>query len=81
MSEIKVYQMYINGEFINHVDTLPVINPSDKQIISYIPKGTIEDVDDAVQAAYTAQLSWEKLPAIERAGYLKKNCAKNQRKC
>jgi lactaldehyde dehydrogenase / glycolaldehyde dehydrogenase len=72
MSEIKVYQMYINGEFINHVDALPVINPSDKQIISYIPKGTVEDVDDAVQAAYTAQLSWEKLPAIERAGYLKK---------
>ncbi|QKF67421.1 aldehyde dehydrogenase A [Arcobacter venerupis] len=72
MSEIKVYQMYINGEFINHVDVLPVINPSDKQIISYIPKGTVEDVDDAVQAAYTAQLSWEKLPAIERAGYLKK---------
>lgn len=72
MSEIKVYQMYINGEFINHVDALPVINPSDKQIISYIPKGTVEDVDDAIQAAYTAQLSWEKLPAIERAGYLKK---------
>lgn len=72
MSEIKVYQMYINGEFINHVDVLPVINPSDKQIISYIPKGTAEDVDDAVQAAYTAQLSWEKLPAIERASYLKK---------
>ncbi|RWS50748.1 aldehyde dehydrogenase [Arcobacter venerupis] len=69
---MKVYQMYINGEFINHVDVLPVINPSDKQIISYIPKGTVEDVDDAVQAAYTAQLSWEKLPAIERAGYLKK---------
>lgn len=72
MSEIKVYQMYINGEFINHVDVLPVINPSDKQIISYIPKGTVEDVDDAVQAAYTAQISWEKLPAIERAGYLKR---------
>lgn len=71
--------MYINGEFINHVDVLPVINPSDKQIISYIPKGTVEDVDDAVQAAYTAQLSWEKLPAIERAGYLKKIAQKSEK--
>ncbi|WP_375723292.1 aldehyde dehydrogenase [Arcobacter sp. KX21116] len=72
MSEAKVYQMYINGEFLNHVETEPVINPSDKQIISYIPKGTVDDVNQAVEAAQEAQISWEKLPAIERASYLKK---------
>ena len=72
MSENRVYQMYINGEFISKSETIPVINPADKKIISYIPKGTKEDVDSAVNAAFEAQKSWEKLPAIQRAGYLKK---------
>ncbi len=72
MSEAKVYQMYINGEFINHVEKEPVINPSDKQIISYIPRGTEDDVNQAVESAQEAQSSWEKLPAVERASYLKK---------
>eukprot|EP01028_Stygiella_incarcerata_P003970 TRINITY_DN1831_c0_g2_i2.p1 TRINITY_DN1831_c0_g2~~TRINITY_DN1831_c0_g2_i2.p1 ORF type:complete len:483 (-),score=-7.51 TRINITY_DN1831_c0_g2_i2:31-1479(-) len=72
MSEAKVYQMYINGEFINHVEKEPVINPSDKQIISYIPIGTEDDVNQAVESAQEAQSSWEKLPAVERGGYLKK---------
>lgn len=72
MSENRVYQMYINGEFISKSETIPVINPADKKIISYIPKGSKEDVDSAVNAAFEAQKSWEKLPAIQRAGYLKK---------
>jgi lactaldehyde dehydrogenase/glycolaldehyde dehydrogenase len=72
MSENRVYQMYINGEFISKSETIPVINPADKKIISYIPKGSKEDVNSAVNAAFEAQKSWEKLPAIQRAGYLKK---------
>ena len=72
MEEAKVYQMYINGEFINHVEKEPVINPSDKQIISYIPIGTEDDVNQAVESAQEAQSSWEKLPAVERGNYLKK---------
>jgi len=72
MADPQVYQMYINGEFIVSNDTIPVINPSTKQVISYIPSGTAEDVDAAVKYANSAQYSWEKLPAIERADYLKK---------
>jgi len=64
--------MYINGEFISKNETIPVINPADKQTISYIPKGSKDDVNNAVNAAFEAQKSWEKLPAIQRAGYLKK---------
>ena len=70
--EIKNYQMYINGEFVESNETISVINPSDKKVISYIPKGTVEDVDTAVNAAELAQDSWGKLPAIERAEYLHK---------
>lgn len=72
MAEPQVYQMYINGAFIDSKETIPVINPSNKQVISYIPRGTADDVDAAVKYANIAQHSWEKLPAIERAGYLKK---------
>ncbi|MBU3015406.1 aldehyde dehydrogenase [Poseidonibacter lekithochrous] len=72
MSKNRVYEMYINGEFISKNETIPVINPADKKIISYIPKGTEEDVNIAVNAAFEAQKSWEKLPAIQRASYLKK---------
>ena len=70
--ETRVYKMYINGEFVESSETISVINPSDKKIVSYIPKGTQKDVDAAVDAADAAQDSWGKLPAIERAGYLRK---------
>jgi lactaldehyde dehydrogenase/glycolaldehyde dehydrogenase len=72
MAEPKVYKMYINGTFVDATKTIPVINPSNKQVISYIPKGSVEDVEKAVDAAQNAQSAWEKLPAIERAGYLRK---------
>ena len=70
--EIKNYQMYINGEFVESNETISVINPSDKKLISYIPKGSTEDVESAVNAAELVQDSWGKLPAIERAEYLHK---------
>ena len=70
--ETKVYQMYINGEFIKSKETLEVINPSDKKVISQIPSGTTEDVEKAVNAANDAQDAWGKLPAVERASYLRK---------
>ncbi|XOB63676.1 aldehyde dehydrogenase [Campylobacterota bacterium DY0563] len=72
MADYRVYKMYINGEFISKDETIPVINPADKQVISYIPKGTKDDVEQAVNAAHEAQKSWEKLPANERASYLRK---------
>lgn len=72
MVEAKVYQMYIDGAFVESSETISVINPADKKVISYIPKGTETDVKAAVDAAELAQVSWGKLPAIERAGYLRK---------
>lgn len=69
---VEKYQMYINGEFVSKIETIPVINPADKEIISYIPKGNKEDVQKAVDSAFEAQKSWEKLPAINRAKYLNK---------
>jgi len=72
MVEEKVYQMYINGAFVKSIETISVINPANKKVVSHIPKGTEADVKAAVEAAELAQVSWGKLPAIERAGYLRK---------
>ena len=70
---MKSYQMFINGEFVTNRSgkTTAVMNPATEEIISEIPEGTVADVDAAVDAAEQAQKSWAKLPAIERAGYLR----------
>ena len=65
-------QLFINGEFLDNGDRemRPNINPATEEVISEFPMATAADVDAAVDAAFEAQKSWEKLPAIERAGYL-----------
>src|ERR1700690_505856 len=67
------YQMFINGEFIPNSAgrMIRVINPATEEVIAEVPNGTAADVDAAVLAAYRAQKTWCKLPAIKRAGYLR----------
>ena len=67
------YRIFINGEFVQSSSSsiIPVINPATEEVISEVPNGTADDVDAAVRAAETAQKSWCKRPAIERAGYLR----------
>jgi lactaldehyde dehydrogenase / glycolaldehyde dehydrogenase len=70
---MKRYQMFINGEFVSSEsgNMIGVINPATEEIISEVPEGTIADVNLAVAAAEQAQKSWAKLPAIDRAGFLR----------
>ena len=69
---MKQTQLFINGEFLDNGDRemRPNINPATEEVISEFPMATEEDVAAAVDAAYEAQKLWEKVPAIERAGYL-----------
>jgi lactaldehyde dehydrogenase/glycolaldehyde dehydrogenase len=71
---MKDLKMYINGKFVESRSGkwINVLNPSTEEVISRQPEGTIEDVDEALDAAKAAQKSWAKTPAIERAAYLKK---------
>lgn len=75
---MKTYQIFIDGKFIpnNSRKTIEVINPATERAISQIPQGTRADVEAAVAAAELAQKSWSKLPAVERAGYLREIAAK-----
>jgi lactaldehyde dehydrogenase/glycolaldehyde dehydrogenase len=65
-------RMFIDGEFVDTASgkTIAVLNPSNGQLISEVPSGTVADADAAVLAAERAQKSWARKPAIERAGYL-----------
>ena len=69
---MKQYELFINGAFVpnGEREMLDVINPATEEVISQVPKATEADVAAAVDAAYEAQKSWGKLPAITRANYL-----------
>ncbi len=71
---MRRYQMFIDGKLVDSVSqkTFNVINPATEEVISEAPEGTVEDTRVAIDAAYRAQKSWAKLPAIERAKYLRK---------
>ena len=71
---MRRYQMFIDGKFVGSVSqkTFNVINPATEEVISEAPEGTVEDTRVAIDASYRAQKSWAKLPAIERAKYLRK---------
>jgi lactaldehyde dehydrogenase/glycolaldehyde dehydrogenase len=69
---MKQYKLYINGRFVPNGkrQMIQVLNPATEEVIAEVPKATEEDVSKAVDAAFEAQKSWAKVPAIQRAGYL-----------
>ena len=69
---MKQTQLFINGVFLDNGnrEMRDNINPATEEAISQFPLATEEDVAAAVDAAYEAQKAWEKIPPIERAGYL-----------
>lgn len=71
---MKTLPMYINGEFVisKSGKTFNVLNPATEEVIGVITKGTVEDAQAAIDAAEAAQDAWATLPAIQRAGYLRK---------
>jgi lactaldehyde dehydrogenase/glycolaldehyde dehydrogenase len=74
-TNLKRYEMLIDGEFVASSKTLPVVNPTTEQVIAEFPNGTVEDVDRAVRAAEEAQKPWAALPAIQRGAHLREIAA------
>ena len=74
MSDNYNIQNYINGSFSVSTNTEEIknINPSDLSIINSFKETSIEDVENAIDIAKKSQSKWSKIPAIERASYLKK---------
>ncbi|WP_369049291.1 aldehyde dehydrogenase [Tenacibaculum sp. UWU-22] len=71
---MKEFQQFINGRFVksSSSEMTEVLNPCTEEVLSLIPKGSVEDANNALEAAQTAQFAWKSLTAIERARYLHK---------
>lgn len=76
-SDVQTYRNYIDGAFSEaHEALIDVTNPATGDLLGRIPETPKADIDRAIKAARDAQGPWEKLPAIQRAGYLRKIAAK-----
>ncbi|PQV50626.1 lactaldehyde dehydrogenase [Jejuia pallidilutea] len=71
---MKEFNQYINGRFVKSTstDTIEVLNPCTEEVLSVIPKGSVEDANQSLEAAKAAQHGWKSLTAVERANYLHK---------
>lgn len=69
---------FIDNRWVAPTDarSVEVRNPATGEVIAAVPDSGSADVDLAVEAARRAQPAWEKLPPIERAGYLRKVSSK-----
>ena len=73
-TEVKTYQMYINGEWVTSksTKTFPVYDPASEEIIAQVPEANAEDVNRAVAAAKAAfeDGPWSMTTAQERGRVL-----------
>lgn len=67
-------QNFIDGRFAAAInaDRIDVIDPSNATTIGAVPDSGAQDIAAAVEAARRAQPGWAKLPAIVRAGHLRR---------
>jgi lactaldehyde dehydrogenase/glycolaldehyde dehydrogenase len=70
-TSVEQYKMLIDGDFVSSSTMLPLLNPATEEVISEVPAATAEHADAAVLAAERAQPDWARLPAIQRAAYLR----------
>ncbi|QCS53411.1 aldehyde dehydrogenase [Priestia flexa] len=71
---MMTHKLYINGQYTDSTSSelIEVVNPSTEEVISKIYKGTEEDANKAIDAAYEAQKKWEKVPSAERGKVVRK---------
>ncbi|SFL91711.1 aldehyde dehydrogenase family protein [Marinobacter zhejiangensis] len=60
------FRLLINGRLVPARETIEVINPADESVLAHCPKASIEQLEQAVQAAKQAFPSWSRTPIAER---------------
>lgn len=71
---MHTHKLYINGQYVESEsqNTIDILNPATKEVISRIPDGTEGDAKKAIEAAHAAQDEWEKTPSVERGEIVRK---------
>ena len=74
--ELEIFKSaaYINGNWVNSTvgNSIEVLNPFDNSLIGTIPALAAEQVNEAIQSAFEAQISWKKQTIKYRSDLLKK---------
>lgn len=72
MNSTSTLQNYINGQWFasSATEYLNVINPATTEVIAKVPLSPATEVEQAVQAAAEAFVSWRRTPPTERVQYL-----------
>jgi RHH-type transcriptional regulator, proline utilization regulon repressor / proline dehydrogenase / delta 1-pyrroline-5-carboxylate dehydrogenase len=69
----KTYRPLINGEYIDTLEQVNSVNPSDfTEVVGQVGLLSIEQAEQAIQAAKAAFPGWQKTPARQRANILRK---------
>lgn len=67
----RTYPLLINGQERMTAETFTSVNPAHPdQVVAVFAKATVDDVNDAVEAAWRRFQTWQYTPAQERASYL-----------
>ncbi|WP_026941047.1 aldehyde dehydrogenase family protein [Hellea balneolensis] len=61
-------KMLINGELVGSDSKINVLNPATEEVFAAVPKGTKDDINNAVSAAKNAFPAWAARPESERQG-------------
>lgn len=65
-------KMLINGELVGADTKIDVVNPATEKVFASVPKGTADDINNAVAAAKKAFPAWASRPESERQGMVSK---------
>ncbi|KPF42714.1 aldehyde dehydrogenase [beta proteobacterium AAP121] len=73
-SSYPALSLYIDGQFLGAEGrkTQPVLNPATNQAIGTLPHASTEDLQNALNAAQRAFLTWKKTSPMERSKVLRK---------
>jgi len=67
----QTYPLIIGGKKIQAAQTFASVNPSQPdQVVGHFGRATVEQTQEATQAAATTFETWKRVPAQERANYL-----------
>lgn len=59
-------RMYIDGEFVDGVETFETESPPTNEVLATVPIATNDQVDEAVKAAQRASEEWRRVDVFER---------------
>jgi alpha-ketoglutaric semialdehyde dehydrogenase len=72
-TDVKTVLNFVNGSWVKSMDSEAEAstNPADRNdVVGYVQKSSLEDLNKAAESAKEAQKSWRKLSGAERGDYL-----------